>query len=65
MLVMDPSHASKQIPLILGRPFLSTANATVNCRLGAMDVSVMNMTVRLNILKASIQPMFEYESLLM
>ena len=59
---MDPSHASKQIPLILGRPFLATANATINCRTGVMDVSVMNMRVRLNIFKASTQPVFEDES---
>ena len=62
VLDMDPSHASKQIPLILGRPFLATANATINCRSGVMDVSVMNMRVRLNIFKASAQPVFEDES---
>jgi len=59
---MDPSHASKQIPLILGRPVLTTANATINCRSGVMDVSVMSMRVRLNIFKTSAQPVFEDES---
>ena len=29
MLDMDPSQASKQIPLILGHPFLVTANAII------------------------------------
>jgi len=62
VLDMNPSHASKQIPLILGRPFLATANATINCRSGVMDFSVMNMRVRLNIFKGSIQPVFEDES---
>ena len=59
---MDPTHASKQIPLVLGRSFLTTANATINCRLGVMDVSVINMRVRLNIFKTSAQPVFEDES---
>jgi len=58
---MDPKHASKQIPLILGRLFLATAIATINYRSGVIDVSVLNMRVRLNIFKASSQPMFEDE----
>jgi len=62
ILDIDPSYASKQIPLILGRTFLATTNATINCRSGAMDVSVMNMRVRLNIFKSSAQPVFEDES---
>ena len=62
VLDMDPSHTSKQIPLILGRPFLATANATINYRSGVMDVSVMNMRPRLNIFKASAQLVFENES---
>jgi len=53
VLDMDPSHVSKHIPLILGRPFLATANATINCRSGVMDVSAMNIRVRLNIFKCS------------
>jgi len=59
---MDPSHASKQIALILGGPFLAIANAIINCRLGMMDVSVINMRVRLNIFKASAQHVLEDES---
>ena len=52
---------SKQIPLILGRFFLATANATINYRLEVIDISVMNMRVRLNIFKTSCQPVFEDE----
>ena len=59
---MDLSHASKQFPLILLLPFLATANATINYRSGLIDVSVMNMRVRLNIFKASSQHVFEDES---
>ena len=62
VLDMNPSHDYKQIPLILQCPFLPTPNATINCRTGVIDVSVMNMRVRLNIFKASAQPVFEDES---
>ena len=56
---MNPSHNSKQIPLILECPFLFTANATIDYRSGLMDISVMNMRVRLNIFRVSSQPVFE------
>jgi len=59
---MDPSKTSKKIPLILGHPFLATANATINCRSRVMDVSVMNIRVGLNIFKASSEPVLEHES---
>jgi len=62
VLDMDPSHASKQITLTLGYPFLAIANTTINYRSGLMVVSFMNMRVRLNIFKASAQPVFEDES---
>jgi hypothetical protein len=34
-----------QIPMILGRPFLATANALIKCRIGVMKISFGNMTV--------------------
>jgi hypothetical protein len=36
-----------EIPVILGRPFLATANALINCRSGVMKISFGNMTVEL------------------
>ena len=45
-----------QIPVILGRPFLATANALINCRNGVMKLSFGNMTVELNVFNASQQP---------
>jgi hypothetical protein len=42
-----------QIPVILGRPFLATANALINCRTGVMKISFGNMTVELNIFDIS------------
>ncbi|XP_059458356.1 uncharacterized protein LOC132187950 [Corylus avellana] len=49
-----------QIPIILGRPFLATANALINCRMGMMKISFRNMTVELNIFDISKQPL-EYD----
>jgi hypothetical protein len=31
-----------EIPMILGRPFLATANALINCRSGVMKISFGN-----------------------
>ena len=38
-----------QFPVILGKPFLVTANAIIHCRGGLMTLSFGNMTVNLNI----------------
>ncbi|KAL5574187.1 hypothetical protein UlMin_023784 [Ulmus minor] len=38
-----------QIPVILGRPFLATSNAIINCRNGVLKLSFGNMTVELNV----------------
>ena len=38
-----------QFPVILGRPFLATANAIIHCRGGLMTLSFGNLTVNLNI----------------
>ena len=40
---------SNQIPVVLGRPFLATSNALINCRNGVMKLSFGNMTLELNI----------------
>lgn len=49
-----------QIPVILGRPFLATANALINCRTEVMKISFGNMTVELNIFNINSQPL-EYD----
>ena len=41
----EPNH----VPIILGRPFLATANAIINCRNGIMKLTFGNMTLELNI----------------
>ena len=35
--------------MILGRPFLATSNALINCRNGVLKLSFGNMTLELNI----------------
>jgi hypothetical protein len=46
-----------EIPVILGRPFLATANTLINCRSGVMKISFGNMTVELNIFHIRKQPL--------
>ena len=41
----EPNH----VPIILGRPFLATANAIINCQNGVMQLTFGNMTLELNI----------------
>ena len=48
-------NASTQIYVILGRLFLATSNALINCRSGVMKISLGNMTVELNIFHISKQ----------
>ena len=41
----EPNH----VPIILGRPFLATANAIINFRNGVMQLTFGNMTLEMNI----------------
>ncbi|XP_026445208.1 uncharacterized protein LOC113345749 [Papaver somniferum] len=47
---------SNEIPIILGRPFLATANALISCRNSIMNLSFGNMTIELNIFDACKYP---------
>ena len=42
-----------QVPIVLGRPFLATANAIINCRNRVMLLTFGNMTLELNIFHLS------------
>ena len=44
---------TNQVPIILGRPFLATSNAIINCRNGVMQLTFGNMTLDLNIFHLS------------
>ena len=48
----EPNH----VPIILGRPFLATANAIINCRNGVMQLTFGNMTLELNIFNLNNKP---------
>ena len=50
VLDTEPMEESiNQVPIILGRPFLATSNAIINCRNGVMQLTFGNMTLELNI----------------
>ena len=50
MLDTEPiENGPNHVPIILGRPFLATANAIINCRNGVMQLTFGNMTLELNI----------------
>ena len=44
-VAVGPNH----VPIILGRLFLATSNAIINCRNGVMQLTFGNMTLELNI----------------
>ncbi|KAH9750378.1 hypothetical protein KPL71_013853 [Citrus sinensis] len=63
-IVIDTQHVQdpkKHTPVILGRPFLATADALINCRNGNMQLSFGNMTMELNIFNVTKQPQEEDE----
>ena len=47
------ARGTNQVPIILGRPFLATSNAIINCRNGVMQLTFGNMTLELNIFHLS------------
>ena len=57
-IVLDkqPVEACNSFPVILGRPFLATFNALINCRNGLMKLSFGNMTLEMNIFNICKQP---------
>ena len=47
-VVLDTEHVAEginKVPIILGRPFLATSNAIINCRNGVMQLTFGNMTL--------------------
>ncbi|CAK9151637.1 unnamed protein product [Ilex paraguariensis] len=50
------ANLSSQIPVILGRPFLATSNAVINCRNGLMKLAFGNMTMEHNVFNLAKQP---------
>ena len=57
-IVLDVA-SSKDIsktPIILGRPFLATAKANINCAMRMMDISFRGQKVSISVFKASQYP---------
>ena len=46
-------EGTNHVPIILGRPFLATSNAFINCWNGVMQLTFGNMTLELNIFHLS------------
>jgi hypothetical protein len=62
ILDIEPTlHPSANIPIILGRPFLATANALINCRNGRMKITFCSMTTELNIFNVNPQQLVDEE----
>ena len=54
VLDTEPEAAgANYVPIILGRPFLATSNAIINCRNGVMQLTFRNMTLEVNIFHLS------------
>ena len=49
-------NPSSQTLIILGRPFLTTANAIINCRNGSKRLTFENMTKEVNVFQLGKQP---------
>ena len=52
---------ANHVPIILGRPFLASSNAIINCRNGVMQLTFGNMTLELNIFHLSKRHMHSEE----
>ena len=58
-VVLDTAPSSNEpnhVPIILGRPFLATANAIINCRNGLIQLTCGDMTLELNIFNLNDNP---------
>ena len=63
-LVLDTEPVAvgaNYVPIILGRPFLATSNAIINCQNGVMQLTFRNRTLELNIFHLSKKHMHAME----
>ena len=66
-VVLDTEPAAvgaNYVPIILGRPFLVTSNAIINCRNGVLQLTFGKMTLKLNIFHLSKKHMQPVEDVL-
>ena len=59
--IEPPLHPSANIPIILGRHFLVTIIALINCRNGRMKITFDSMTTELNIFNVNPQQLVDEE----
>ena len=59
-LVLQPKEKLTGYPLILGRPWLATADAYISCRAGNMTIKDENMSKQL-VLYPPAQPLIEHD----
>ncbi|CAN6440699.1 unnamed protein product [Victoria cruziana] len=56
ILDMEEVDVEHQTPIIIGRPFLATINACINCRTGIVEIPFGDKKLMLNIFHATIGP---------
>ena len=56
VLDMNISHVPNHSSIILGRPFLATSNALINCRNDMLKITFGNMALDLNIFSNAVEP---------
>uniref|UniRef100_A0A2N9G5G7 Aspartic peptidase DDI1-type domain-containing protein n=1 Tax=Fagus sylvatica TaxID=28930 RepID=A0A2N9G5G7_FAGSY len=62
ILDIEPTlHPSANIPIILGRPFLTIANTLINCRNERMKITFGSMTAEFNIFNVNSQQLVDEE----
>ena len=59
ILNTNPTNKPTKPSIILGRPFLATSNASINCHTGALKMGFGNRKIQLNVFNAYKQAGFE------
>ncbi|KAF5454845.1 hypothetical protein F2P56_024479 [Juglans regia] len=56
VLVQQPTTTIYQVPVILGRPFIATSNALINCQSRVLKLTFRNMTLEMNVFNTCKMP---------
>ena len=55
-MILEMTGNTNNVPIILGRPWLATANSLINCRDGTMHMTFGDMIIKTNIYEAMKKP---------